>query len=103
MINKKIDKILELIDFLLGIKIWENSILSQNQISSLSSIKSNINDIQDENKLDLILENLVKTINNLSLRTINLKRNLTKKENDFYEKIERYNENKEIVNLFDTI
>jgi hypothetical protein len=51
----------------------------------------------------LILENLVKTINNLSLRTINLKRNLTKKENDFYEKIERYNENKEIVNLFDTI
>ncbi|MFA5917393.1 MAG: hypothetical protein WC850_04130 [Candidatus Gracilibacteria bacterium] len=103
MINKKIDKILELIDFLLGIKIGENSILSQNQISSLSSIKSNINDIQDENKLDLILENLVKTINNLSLRTINLKRNLTKKENDFYEKIERYNENKEIVNLFDTI
>ncbi len=103
MIKNKVDKIIELIDFLINLKIWEDSLLSQNQIDSLSSIKVIINDIQDENKLDSILENLAKTINDLSTRTINLKINLGRKENDFNEKIERYNEDKEIVNLFDTI
>ncbi len=103
MINEKVDKILELIDFILGIKVGENNLLSENQISSLSSIKASIKDIQDENQLDLILENLAKTINDLSTKTINLKRNLFRQDNIYTEKIERYDEDKEIVNLFDTI
>ena len=103
MIKNKVDKIIELIDFLINLKIWEDSLLSQNQINSLSSIKANIQDIQDENQLDLILENLAKTINDLSTKTVNLKNNFFKQDNIYTEKIERYNEDKEIINLFDTI
>lgn len=103
MINEKVDKILELIDFILGIKVGENNLLSENQISSLSSIKASIKDIQDENQLDLILENLVKTINDLSVKTKKLDVSLTRQENIFSEKIDRNEEEKSIVNLFDTI
>ncbi len=100
MIEEKQNKICNLIDFLLNIKVWETFMINDSQKESLSNIQNNIKYIQDEGILDTILLSINKTMQSISGRINKLNNDIVTIEREYVEKIERYEETKEVENLF---
>ena len=77
--------------------------MTPSQTESLTNIRNHIKYIQEENILDMILKNIVNIMDRISIRIKNLNRELNTEERIFTEKLEKYNETKEIANLFEGI
>ena len=100
MIEEKQNKICNLIDFLFNIKVEDTFMIKDAQKESLSNIQSNIKYIQDEGILDTILLSINKTMQSLSNRINKLNNDIVSIEREYVEKIERYEETKEVEWLF---
>lgn len=100
MIEEKQNKICNLIDFLLNLKVWDAFMINDVQKESLSNIQTNMKYIQDEDILDTILLSVYKTMQSVSSRIKKLNNDIVSIERVYVEKIERYNETKEIDSLF---
>lgn len=100
MIEEKQNKICNLIDFLLNLKVGDTFMINDEQKESLSNIQGNIKYIQDEGVLDSILQNIYLTMQSISGRIKKLNNDIVTIEREYVENIERYKETKEIENLF---
>ncbi|MCK9273120.1 hypothetical protein M0P65_06250 [Candidatus Gracilibacteria bacterium] len=100
MLEEKRNSIHKIIDTLLSIKIEEQKLLNQDQINYFIEFKKIIDNIADENSLDLIIENLVITISDLLNKADALSKNISLQNRTFLENIDKYEETKDINNLF---
>jgi len=100
MLEEKKNSIQIIIKHLLDLEIEEQKLLNEDQINYFIDFKEIINNISDENSLDLIIENLVTTIKKLSYNADMLSKNISLQNRIFLENIDKYEETKDINNLF---
>ena len=100
MLEEKKNNIYKLIDFLLNLEIEEKRLLDQEQINYFIDFKEIINSILDEHSLDLIIENLIKIIENITNNAEILYKNISSINRTLLENINKYEETKDINNLF---
>jgi len=93
--EKKI-QILKIIDFLSSVEIFGKTILSPPQIHYFQEYKQTLRHIEDEEKLDLVLANVVFSINRLLKQIVVFGRNISIEQRKFLEKIEQFDNQNEL-------
>lgn len=100
MLEEKKNNISKIIDSLLSLEIEWEEILNKEQINYFIDFKKIIYNIDDENSLNLIIENLTSAIKELSNKADVLSKNISLQNRTFLENIDKYEETKDINNLF---